>query len=389
LTTAIIRLTAAQGDAPGYIREGLEFLRDLGELPSNSDLYRKRALPSDRYEAVAALTTKLDAGTLRSRLRVGEDRYGPDSSHLRPLQFDVIHIASATQAADAFASALPASPSDDVVRIEGTANRTVAPTLDYDAPGGPGAGYDELRPLSKFSQELFSAAAAAIALRPGMNILDVGCGTGRFSTLFAHRGALVTGLDRSATMLTSARASTPAGLAKKLQYVQADANHGFPPESFDAVAFFMSIQYMLLTDTFFQTLHEALASDGMVIIVTLPHRHFIENEFLTRYFPSIPRIDLARFPSIPELERLLQEHHFGDISTRDVIDESDSSGDELIAKVEGKYVSTLHLLEPEEFEHGLTALRAEVAGRKHVRRHIRATVVGARARPVPSARRNI
>jgi ubiquinone/menaquinone biosynthesis C-methylase UbiE len=389
LTTAIIRLTAAHGDAPGYIREGLEFLRDLGELTSNSDLYRKRALPSDRYEAVAALTTQLDAGTLRSRLREGENRRGTDSSHVRPLQFDVIHIAPATQAADAFASALPASASDDVVRIEGTANRTAAPTLDYDAPGGPGAGYDELRPLSKFSQELFSAAAAAIALHPGMKILDVGCGTGRFSTLFAQWGALVTGLDRSATMLTSARASTPAGLAERLRYVQADANQGLPPESFDAVAFFMSIQYVLLTDSFFQTLHEALASNGMVTIVTFPHRHFIENEFLTRYFPSIPRIDLARFPSIPELERLLQEHHFGDISARDVIDESDSSGDELITKVEGKYVSTLHLLEAEEFERGLAALRADVAGRKHVRRHLRATVVGARARPVPSARRNI
>ena len=389
MTTAIIRLTAAPGDAPGYIREGLELLRDLGEVASNSDLYRRRALPCDCYEAVAALTTQLDADALRSSLQAIERRYGGDSSHSRPLELEMIGMAPATHAADEFAAALPASTSEHVVRIEGTARRVAPPALDYDDPGGAGTGYDELRPLSKFSQELFSAAADAISLHPGMKILDVGCGTGRFSTLFARRGAVVTGLDRSATMLTAARASIPAGLAEKLRYVQADANQGLPPQVFDVVAFFMSIQYMLLSDAFFQSLHETLASSGMITIVTLPHRHFIENEFLTRYFPSIPRIDLARFPSIPELERLLQEHRFGDISTRDVIEESDGSGNELITKVERKYVSTLHLLEPAEFERGLAALRADITGRKDVRRYIRATVVSARARPVPSERRNI
>jgi ubiquinone/menaquinone biosynthesis C-methylase UbiE len=322
-------------------------------------------------------------------LRVIEERCAGDTSGMTPLELSVISVAHGTRAAGAFAALLPVNLSGDVIPIEGTATRSMPPTLDYDAPGGAGSSYDELRPLSNFSQGLFSAVADAIALRPGMKILDVGCGTGRFSTLFAQRGAVVTGLDRSATMLTAARASVPAGLAEALHYVPADANHGLPKEEFDLVTFFMSIQYMSLKDAFFRSLREALASGGMVSIVTLPHRHFIENEFLTRYFPSIPRIDLARFPSIPELERLLREHGFGDISARDVIDESEGSGDELISKVERKYVSTLHLLESAEFERGLAAMRADIAGAKRVRRHMRATVVCARARPVPSERRNI
>mgnify|MGYP001328663399 CR=1 FL=1 len=389
MTTAIIRLTATRGDAPGYIREGLESLRELGQLGWNSDLYRTPAVPCDRYEAVAALTTPLDRHALIASLRAIEQQCGGDISGMRTLELNVIRIAPGTQAAGAYAAALPVSPNEDLIPIVGTATRTMPPTLDYDAPGGAGFGYDELRPLSNFSQELFSAAADAIALRPGMKILDVGCGTGRFSTLFAQRGAVVTGLDRSATMLTTARASVPAGLAETLHYVQADANLGLPKEEFDVVAFFMSIQYMSLKDAFFQSLREALTSGGMVTIVTLPHRHFIENEFLTRYFPSIPRIDLARFPSIPELERLLREHGFGDISTRDVIDESEGNGDELISKVQRKYVSTLHLLESAEFERGLAAMRADMSGGKRVRRHMSAAVVCARARPVPSARRNI
>lgn len=389
MTTAIIRLTAACGDAPGYIREGLESLHDLGQLACNSDLYRKRALPCDCYEALASVTTQLDAHELRSALDVMEQRYGGESSETKALKLDVIRLVPDAEAPDALAQALPANASGDVIQIKGTGQRTIPTIIDYDVPGGAGAGYDELRPLSNFSRELFSAAADAIALHPGMKILDVGCGTGRFSTLFAQRGAIVTGLDRSATMLTAARASVPVSLAETLHYVRADANQGLPSEAFDAVAFFMSIQYMSLSDAFFRSLREALVSNGVVTIVTLPHRHFIENEFLTRYFPSIPRIDLARFPSIPELERLLQEHGFGDVGVREVIDESEGAGDDLVSRVERKYVSTLHLLEPAEFERGLTGMRADLAGRTTVRRHMRAAVVCARARPALSPRRNI
>lgn len=389
MTTAIIRLTATRGDAPGYIREGLESLRALGQLSLNSDLYRKRAAACDCYEALAALTTPLKSHALRSSLQLMELQCGGDNSGIRTLKLDVIRMVPDIHAANAFAGALPVSTTNDVIRIEGTATRTMPPTLDYDAPGGAASGYDQLRPLSNFTQELFSTVADAIALRTGMKILDVGCGTGRFSTLFAQRGAIVTGVDRSATMLAAARASAPPDLFEALRYVQADANRGLPKEAFDAVTFFMSIQYMSLGDAFFQSLREALANSGMVAVVTLPHRHFIENEFLTRYFPSIPRIDLARFPSIPELERLLREHGFADIAVRDVIEESEGSGDELIGKVERKYVSTLHLIEPAEFERGLAGMRADMSGGARVRRFMRAAVVCARARPVPSVRRNI
>jgi cyclopropane fatty-acyl-phospholipid synthase-like methyltransferase len=221
-----------------------------------------------------------------------------------------------------------------------------------------------------------------------MKILDVGCGTGRFSILFAQRGAAVTGLDRSKTMLAAAQASAPAELHELLHYVHADANEGLPQGNFDAITFFMSIQYIALNKTFLESLHCALALGGAVAIVTLPHRHFIENEVLTKYFPSIPRIDLARFPSIPELERMLRDHGFGDVNVREIVDENEGTGDELVSRVERKYVSTLHLLDDVEFESGLAAMRSEISGMR-VRRTMRAAIVSARARPVQPARRNI
>lgn len=387
MTTAIIRVRASRGDAPGYVREGLESLRALGVLVENSDLYRRRAQPCDSYEAIAILSTQIDLHELDTALRAIENRFY-DGEAVRAIVLETIRAAPESEVTGSLAAALP-EMREGVSRIEGTAARVAPPALDYDLPGGAADGYDQLRPLSKFTRELFSAAAEAVTLRPGMKILDVGCGTGRFSTLFAQRGALVTGMDRSATMLEAARASAPASLSARLRYIQADAHNGFPQGGFDAVAFFMSIQYMSLSDAFFRSLRDALASNGMVAIVTLPHRHFIENDFLPRYFPSIPRIDLARFPSIPQLKRLLQEQGFDDVSLRDVIDESDVRGDDLINRVERKYVSTLHLLAKAEFERGLAAMREDLSGRERVRRNMHAVVVSARARPAPLPRRNI
>ncbi|HEV2038406.1 MAG TPA: class I SAM-dependent methyltransferase, partial [Candidatus Eremiobacteraceae bacterium] len=265
-----------------------------------------------------------------------------------------------------------------VTRTAGTAHLNTPSTIDYDAPGGAGMSYDELRPLSDFNRTLFDAAVRAIQLRPGMKVLDVGCGSGRFSSLFAQRGAVVTGLDRSSAMLAAARAAAK-GRDLALHYIQADANAGLPQDHFDAVTFFLSIQYLSLTPAFFSSLRASLAPSGTVAVVTLAHRHFIENEVLTRYFPSIPRIDLARFPSIPRLARLFHDHRFTDVSDREVVEEIASSGEALIKRVEGKYVSTLHLLDEAEFEQGVAAMRKELLGQEEIRRTIRATVVSARA----------
>ncbi len=44
-----------------------------------------------------------------------------------------------------------------------------------------------------------------LRVSPGMRVLDIGCGVGRWSRLLASRGALVTGVDISPTMIAQAR----------------------------------------------------------------------------------------------------------------------------------------------------------------------------------------
>jgi ubiquinone/menaquinone biosynthesis C-methylase UbiE len=70
----------------------------------------------------------------------------------------------------------------------------------------------------------------------GMEILDVGTGTGRAAILFARRGARVTGIDASAEMLTVAARRAEAEPQLPLTFARGDAHAlAFPARSFDAV----------------------------------------------------------------------------------------------------------------------------------------------------------
>jgi trans-aconitate methyltransferase len=66
--------------------------------------------------------------------------------------------------------------------------------------------------------------------RPGERILDLGCGTGHLTSQIAARGADVTGLDASLSMVAQARQNYP-----KARFVLADARTFQFDEPFDAV----------------------------------------------------------------------------------------------------------------------------------------------------------
>ena len=67
------------------------------------------------------------------------------------------------------------------------------------------------------------ALAPWLAVRPGARVLDVGCGVGRWSERLAARGAQVTGIDLSPTMVREARRRTArAGLAGHCRFAVCD-----------------------------------------------------------------------------------------------------------------------------------------------------------------------
>lgn len=65
--------------------------------------------------------------------------------------------------------------------------------------------------FTKGTMQEVDAVIAWLQLKPGMRVLDVGCGPGRHAHELARRGILVHGVDISSTFINLARVSAPEG----------------------------------------------------------------------------------------------------------------------------------------------------------------------------------
>ncbi|QLC33771.1 class I SAM-dependent methyltransferase [Halarchaeum sp. CBA1220] len=92
------------------------------------------------------------------------------------------------------------------------------------------------------------AVLDALAPLDGKRVLEVACGTGRFTVLCAQQGADITGMDISAAMLQEGRAKArSAGVADTLEFMRGDAARlPFPDDYFDAV---FAMRFFHLADT--------------------------------------------------------------------------------------------------------------------------------------------
>ena len=88
------------------------------------------------------------------------------------------------------------------------------------------------------------------ALQPVENkeILEVACGTGRFTVMLAERGAEVVALDISPAMMVQGREKARrAGVGDRIEFLRADAARlPFPDDHFDAV---FAMRFFHLADT--------------------------------------------------------------------------------------------------------------------------------------------
>ncbi|WP_207590730.1 methyltransferase domain-containing protein [Halomontanus rarus] len=81
------------------------------------------------------------------------------------------------------------------------------------------------------------AVLEAIEPLEDRRVLEIACGTGRFTTMIADRGADVVGLDISAAMLQQGRKKArAAGVSDRLEFLRGDAGRlPFPDDHFDTV----------------------------------------------------------------------------------------------------------------------------------------------------------
>ncbi|HEV3181157.1 MAG TPA: class I SAM-dependent methyltransferase [Steroidobacteraceae bacterium] len=153
------------------------------------------------------------------------------------------------------------------------------------------AGGDGLAAVCSYGMPAFYNrmidACQRLALRrwlrvsPGASVLDVGCGVGRWSCLLAARGARVTGVDISATMIAQARRRAGArGVAGRCRFLVQDLAALDAGGKFDLVLSVTVLQHILEPAALRAALQRMVAHLGaggrLVLLEAAPNR-LIEN----------------------------------------------------------------------------------------------------------------
>ena len=238
--------------------------------------------------------------------------------------------------------------------------------------------YDRLRPVDDKWWEVFDLLVAAGGLE-GRRTLDVGCGTGAFAAALAKRGGKVWGVDASPEMLAQAQAKETRARFKEASAEALPFKDGW----FERVVMRLSLHHLDRP----RALREAvrvLVPGGRLVVGTFDPHQFTDY-WLNRFFPSIARIDGARFPDQASLESELGEAGFEAARTDRLSQQAQLSRAEALERIRCRYISTLRAMDEAEFDRGLAAAEAQLP--YEVEYRVEWLVVSAEKPPLDAVRR--
>jgi len=197
-------------------------------------------------------------------------------------------------------------------------------------------------------ESLDRARAATDGLPMPATILDIGGGPGHHAAVWAEEGHHPVVLDPAAEMVRSAAIR---GVAVILGLSQAMPLRDV---SFDLAWFHLSLHY----GDWRRSLDEAarvIVPDGRIEIWTLGADHH-DQSMLSRWFPSVPRLDRERFPEVDDVRDHL-EALGATVTVGKVVEQKSRPAGEWAAAAKAGFVSTLQLVDMAEFEAGMDAFR--------------------------------
>ena len=221
--------------------------------------------------------------------------------------------------------------------------------MDYDQTE-IAESYDQARARAPETARLWLDLLSVYVDRRTMPlIVDLGCGTGRFSNLLAARFAgRVIGIDPSNKMISQARRKPAAG---NVTYRQGPAE-AIPVDDACADLVFMSQIYHHLDDpaAAASECRRVLRRDGVVCVrngtrqLNFPQRPF---------FPQLEPLIESQLPSREDIERVFIDARFSAIS-RDVVTQVVA----FVEKSAFRADSFLARLSDRDFEDGMAAMRS-------------------------------
>lgn len=153
--------------------------------------------------------------------------------------------------------------------------------MDSETPAGEGvrSGYDrwaavydhDANPLTALEEPF---VREALGETRGLEVLDLGCGTGRHALWLAAGGAAVTGVDFSAGMLEEARAKPGA---EAVRFVVHDLHLALPfaDASFDALVSGLVLEHLREFGPFFAEAHRVLKRGSRAVVTAMHPAMFL------------------------------------------------------------------------------------------------------------------
>ena len=191
--------------------------------------------------------------------------------------------------------------------------------------------------------------------RPGLDALEVGCGTGHWLAALSDLGARLLGVDPSSAMLHKASSKAPQAALVCARAEQLP----FSCDSLDLIFCVNAFHHFSDTKKFLRDARLLLRNEGQLAIFGLdPHAPDAKWYFYD-YFPGLKEIDLQRFLPHGEIGRAMVEAGFQDVVTRPAERIQKSySGQEVLGDpfLDRTSTSQLQLISEEAYTQGRRAI---------------------------------
>jgi len=125
---------------------------------------------------------------------------------------------------------------------------------------------DEQNPLIEVEQSVVDRLVGDVA---GLDVADVGCGTGRHAVRLAAAGARVVGVDFSGAMLARARAKQRSEGVTWIEHDLTRLPLPLPKQAFDRVLCALVLDHIESLPDFFAELRRVCRSDGRVVTTVM------------------------------------------------------------------------------------------------------------------------
>lgn len=227
--------------------------------------------------------------------------------------------------------------------------------MDYDHTNMPSV-YDAARGYSRTTQALWrTSILRSVEGRKIDRILDLGCGTGRYSAALADWfEADIVGVEPSEAMLKQARAKGAARVTFERGMAEA-----IPLEDASVDMIFISMVFHHIGDKELacSECHRVLKSGG-VICLRAGTTEQVSNYPYAPFFDEAESVFQKRFQSVSGIKNMMSKHGLKLLEHSLITSEIASDWNEFAQKISLRADSTLNSISDTDFERGLMKLKS-------------------------------